>query len=141
MGGIGSGGHNRKSTEDLLTGGGFRSTRHADRLDANQSPPGKPRKPRGLGQYGKQVWDDVVKSLPDSVLGTIDSTVLAEMCRWYQDYRTAESFSVRCKCWDKFHRIALDYGMTPSARAAMRVPLPDKEANPVIELMNRHKSA
>lgn len=147
-----SGGRNRKTTAELEASGGVRRGRHANRADIVGAS-GSPKKPRGLSAKQKQLWDAVVDVMPEAALGSADTSVMTEMCRWFgvylksmdklekdpQDYKL---MTATVKAWQEFRKVAMDYGLTPQSRAAIKVPQKgDDEESPFEQVLNRMKGS
>ena len=133
------GGHNRKSSSVLKAEGGYRADRHSERIDAQIEPKGKPRKPRGLENYQKKLWDDIVSTFPVAALGDIDTTMLTELLAWYGRYKNADELQDQCKAWDRFAKLATEYGLTPSSRAALKFHDKTPEEDHFENLLDRFK--
>ena len=126
-----SGGHNAKTTAQHIEDGTYQAIRHSSRADAEVAI-GNPQKPAGLDDIESSLWDDLTDFLPDGCLGGADTVALREMCQWYGVYRKSmQSFSddpldkdarmATCATWDRFWRIAQDFGATPVARARLQI--------------------
>lgn len=141
-----SGGHNAKTTEQHIADGTFQKVRHGKRAD-NKPAIGKPEKPPELNEVESAVWDQMVTYLPDGTLGRVDSVALREMCRWYAVYCEAMQLLAAdpinkdarlsaTACWDRFWRIASDFGATPVARTRLQLDSggKPKDENPIAAL-------
>lgn len=126
-----SGGHNAKTTEQHLADGTYQACRHGDRID-NEQAEGTPIKPDELDEIESQLWDEMVAYLPDAVIGRADTMALRELCRWYSLYRNAfaawqcdpldkDSRLAASASWDRFWRIARDFGVTPVERTRLQL--------------------
>lgn len=144
-----SGGRNRKTTAEHKLNGSYRSDRHGGRIDGVDAV-GDPRKPDDISPLQLSLWDAIVGTLPDGVVGTLDSASLTALVRWYgiyadlmsrveQDPSDTKLMSQATKAWDRFYRLGQDYGLTPNARAQSRVvpSTTDDEPNPFKELLLR----
>ncbi len=88
MGGIGSGGHNSKSTEQHRTGGTYRADRHVRRqwlADLEKVPAA----PAYLCEQAKQHWQWIMESYPDGYFVTADTPLLVQACELWAAYRKA----------------------------------------------------
>lgn len=125
-----SGGHNAKTSAEHERDGTYRKHRHENRAD-KKAAIGKPAKPADLDDIESLVWDEVASYLPDGCVGRGDTMALREMCRWYSVYRNAMA-AIECNpldkdarlsataYWDRFWRIAKDYGATPVERTRLQ---------------------
>ena len=136
MGGKGSGGHNRKTTAEHIASGTYRHSNHARRSDVI-SPRGEPIRPEGMTVYQRRLWDAVVSVMPAAALGEADTPMMCEMIRWFGVYcknmellekEPTDSKLIQSaqRAWEAFRKIALDYGLTPQARAT--IPVPESKA-------------
>ena len=139
-----SGGHNRKPTSVLKREGGFRRCRHGDRSDINYDPT-ELKPPRGLGRDGAWLWRLVVDATPRGVLTTVDTPQLFALCKWWGRWRRLDrksdlnAFQLRqmLQSWKQFSQLATQFGLSPSARAGLKVPTqtPDPLEDPFLKLM------
>lgn len=61
------------------------------RIRSNPKPDGTPRMPKQLGKYAKALWNRIVPDLiKTGVVSHIDQPQLADLVRWYDDYRTLD---------------------------------------------------
>ena len=146
-----SGGHNAKTTEQHLADGTYQKCRHGSRADHpdNQPELGPPVKPDGLDPIEAEVWDDVAGHLPDGCVHRGDSLALREACRWYYTYRRSmqlleddpldkDARLTATACWDRFWRIARDFGATPVERTRLQAPPGDpKEQDSPESVLNK----
>ena len=125
-----SGGHNAKTTAQHEADGTSQKCRHGERAD-NEPAKGKPERPSDLDDVEQALWDEVVTYLPDGCVGRVDTTALREMCRWFALYRNAmglfssdpldkDARLAATAAWDRFWRIAQDFGATPVARTRLQ---------------------
>ena len=136
-----SGGHNAKTTAELQASGTYKPHRHAGRVD-NVPTPGTPTMPEGLTKEQESLWSEVVDLLPDGCVGSLDNAALCSMLEWYGLYRTAmrklkrDSLNKEARyaakdAFDRFWRVAQDFGLSPVARARLQVepgePKPKRE--------------
>jgi phage terminase small subunit len=119
----------RKPVAAHLADGTFRRDRHGDRWKSEPVATGKPKKPRGLPREGSKLWDKVVPELTSiGVVARIDSTCLAEMCRWYARYREMvdkpeldyRMLVLATMAWKQFSQLAKRFGLTPADRATLK---------------------
>ena len=142
-----SGGRNRKTTAELRESGGIRAHRHDARADALDLA-GYPKPPENLTDEQKRVWQAVLDALPAAALGSADSVAMAEMCEWFARYRRCwdeadkdpanlpKWISAAQKAWGEFRKLAIDYGLTPQARAGMKLP-EEKKESPLASILER----
>lgn len=140
-----SGGHNAKTTAEHHRDGTFQKCRHEKRAD-NGDAKGYPEKPANLTKIQSKLWDEMVGFLPDGVVGGADTMALRELCNWYQQYISAMELWKECPidkharlsacaAWDRFWRIAQEFGCSPVARTRLQQHEGDGEkANPLAGL-------
>ena len=144
-----SGGHNAKTTEQHKADGTYQKCRHEKRVD-NAPAKGKPVKPSDLGSVESSVWDEVVSFLPETTTGRVDTIALREMCQWYGVYRKCihimqsdpldrDARAGATACWDRFWRIAQDFGATPVSRARLQVPTEPQKSPAGSPMEDLHK--
>lgn len=135
----GSSGRPPKPTEVLKNQGTFRGDRHARRSDTARVS-GVPQKPVGLTPQQDFIWNEVVSFLPPESLGSIDTTIMRDMLRWYAVYSESMSMleqdienknlrTTATAAWDRFIKLAVEYGMTPVARARLQLNGADEESS------------
>ena len=138
-------GRNRKPIGCHLADGTFRADRHASRLGSEPIADGDPVRPRGLDPTAKKLWDAVVPELVAmGVVAKIDSTMLAEMCRWYSRYRQTASMPnadyrqtvLTVMAWKSFSQLAGKFGLTPSDRAKLKAGGAAFDDDPLLALMD-----
>jgi hypothetical protein len=95
-----------------------------------------------LHKAGKGDWTLHHVELPDMTLAlrAILSATQSEAGEIAEAIESTKASLVRstCKAFDEFRKLAIDYGMTPTARASLQVPIeqPEQE-NPMVELLAR----
>jgi P27 family predicted phage terminase small subunit len=117
---------------------------------------GAPIKPPDLSPVASELWDHIVQSLGvQDIAKHLDTTTLAEMCRWYARYRRIADEMDKLdilndanahyklmisagQAWDKAERLMYHFGMTPVARARIKV---EPKKNPDAGVMRRKGSA
>ena len=118
-------------TAILKTQGTFRKDRHGNRATEPQ-PGGYPVKPRGMAKAASRHWDRVVPGLAEIGVATVaDGPALQRLCEWwaiFEDLRgngpdgepkRVAAMATAFKAWSD---LASRFGMTPSDRAALRLP-------------------
>jgi hypothetical protein len=95
------------------------------------------------------LWDAVITTLPPGILGSIDTPGMYGLVRWYSMYlRTmslveAEPTDMQAMkqakiAWDSFWRVASEFGIGPSNRARLKVPIdPGSSDDPFQSLLSR----
>ncbi len=144
----GRSGRKRKSTAQHKADGSYRADRHADRADqiCELSPL---KKPEGLSPLQSSLWDAVLNTLPPGLVGTIDAPGMMGLVRWYEVYDRAMRLveqdatdTIAMKqaktAWDSFWKCASEFGIGPSNRARLKVPLdPQSDDDPFHSLLSR----
>lgn len=137
MGGKGSG-RRPKPLETLKITGQYRQDRHGQR-EIEDSATGKPIRPQWLSGEARKFWDRTVPLLVQmGIAKQIDSADLASMCQWWAVWRehitqAAEdpaSLTAAVKAWSQFAPLADRFGMSPSARTKIAVPVAGKQDDP-----------
>jgi hypothetical protein len=79
VGGVGSGGHNRKSAEQHKRLGNFRPSRHArgELVQLRGGLADLPEPPAGLGEAGLQLWRDAWSTMPWPACSSSPSSICA----------------------------------------------------------------
>lgn len=94
-------------------------------------PRGRLIKPHGMTDDGRKLWDSVVRSLPDQMLGTGDQKPLEDLVRFYEEYRRlfqkwqGEPQNNRLQrawegCYDRYLKLSVQFGLTPTARQKLQ---------------------
>ena len=131
MGGVGSGGHNRKGTAEHVAGGTYRRHRHDSRSIGLRKLPGVPRIPDGLAQPERELLEDVIAMLGDAT-GAIDSGQLAMLAAEHCLYRRAtervlagddnqDVHRLRKQARDAVLKLCDAFGCNPKSRIALRL--------------------
>lgn len=144
------GGRPPKPTAELKLWGGFRSARHAGRVDEliGGTEPVKPE----LDDVASSVWDLVVTCLPADAKSSMDSPALAGMCQWYSRYvslmqrlqdaageKDEYRLIVMCsQAWKQFEGAAGRFGLTPVDRAKLKVPPKDEGVAEFDKYLEQH---
>ena len=127
----GIGGRPPKATATLKAEGGYRATRHRDRVDVNIAP-AKLAIPKHLGEAGRDLWQRVVGSLPEALLTSLDPDSLTQFCDMADAYAKIRPVFIADPI-DKEIRIsymavvsAMDrlgrqFGWTPQSRAGLQM--------------------
>lgn len=143
-----------------------RGTYRADRDGGAPEPePAKPRRPAWLGKEAARHWSAVAAELEAmGVLARVDQVALALLCQALADYLAARAVveaaaqegavrfcaktdmgniiqhpavGVMNKSWERVVKLAREFGMTPSARAGLKVPGAKAPADPLLDLISR----
>ena len=112
--------------------GTSRADRHETRGDRVPAA-GWPEKPAGLSPMQERLWDDVTTYLPPACLGSLDTSALRDMVRWYGVYTDLMSLvesdptdvanmNALGKAFDRFWKYAQQFGLTPVARTRLEIP-------------------
>ena len=126
-----SGGHNRKTTQKLKEEGGYRATRHRDRVD-DKIAPAQLKCPEHLGEVGRDAWKRVTETLPAALITNLDPDSLAMFCDLLEAYSILRkefladpldryvrtSYFSTVAAIDKLGR---QFGWTPQSRAGLNV--------------------
>jgi len=128
--------------------GTYRDDRHGSRLEsvAFNSSPLRLVPPGSLREDGKQQWQQVLETLPDSVLKNCDEGKLYQLAfirQQLNDVQTAIESSpldlkllgIYIKLSAQYDRIGRQFGMSPIDRAAMKVEQPKEDEDPFSEFM------
>ena len=127
-----------KPIEEHVAGGTYRSDRHAFTVP---EATGTPSKPEGLDGVPGALWDYLIPQLVEAgVTGSLDSTMLAAMCNFYGLYLEARKEAEQAPCdkdariatvayWGAFAAIAAKFGLTPSDRLRLKLPVPAEESD------------
>ena len=126
-----------KPTSEHKRQGTFRDDRHGNRLDAAVKP-GVPAKPDDLPAESAQLWDTVLKHLPEGTASELDAAALEMCCRWFAEWKRCQrelesgeqsdgyKWSIRAATASKqFSLLAGRFGLTPGDRTKLKVE-PDK---------------
>lgn len=136
-----------KPTAVLKLEGNYRPARHAGRVDETPLA-GEPVKPEGMSPAESALWEQVTKSYSGrNVLAELDTAALQTLCEFwglYQDARQKAKANptdkeIRCAVvayFGAFERLAGKFGLTPAARAALKVT-PAKEKNVLAEFARK----
>ena len=133
-----------KSTIAHRRDGTFRAHRHAGRGDVNFD--GVPEKPRGLDRHGQWMWDFITTSSPPGMLARIDTPALLALCRWWTQWvqgmeqlENDASWKATCRAsmaWKHVERLLSKFGVTPSERCKLQVPLAvDEEEDDLLKVL------
>jgi len=161
MGGINSGGRNKKSVEQHLLEGTFRKDRHGQKP---QSQTEAPTCPGWLSLAAKAEWRRVTPELKHrGMLTKLDRVALAMYCQTYAHLRKAEEEledgltyeytnkngstnrvqkpEVRMvqQFMKTINTLCADFGFTPSSRGQMVIPDESEEEDPLDEFLNTGK--
>jgi len=108
--------------------GTYRPDRHGERLDG-LAPVGKPKKPPGLSESERKMWNFVVRSLPSGVLSAADTFVLIGAVRWFCRWSRlmgVGDYKATCQAaaaWKGFMSAAGQLGLSPQSRAKIKAPM------------------
>ena len=129
-----SGGHNAKTTAQHEADGTYQPCRHNNRADVEPAK-GAPTMPRGLTQDQKKLWKEVIEYLPPGCVGALDNAALRSLVEMYAIYQNAmrkwkrnvldknARFAAK-DAFDRFWKIAQDFGMSPVARSRLQIGQP-----------------
>ena len=143
-----SGGHNRKTTAKLKAEGGYRATRHRDRADQHAKPAAIVA-PKHLGKTGKTLWSQVVESLPESLITSLDASALAMFCQLADVYeKLRPEFEADpidkdlrisfLSVVSQMDRLGRQFGWTPQSRAGLTIAqADDKDESAFSALLSR----
>lgn len=104
-----SGGHNRKTREQLEKAGTFRKDRHGD-LETPTAPPGVPQPPKPLDGEALDEWNRMIARLTETgALSVVDDALLFQYCRLFAEtegiyvaqQETAESIRILQENFDR----------------------------------------
>lgn len=137
--------------------GTFRADRHGG---APEPPAAKPRRPTWLGEDAARLWPAIATELEAmGVLAKVDQTALALLCQALADYLAARktvdeegatfttekgyiaqhpAVGIMGNAWARVMKLARDFGMTPSARAGLKVDGKGPAADPLLDLIMKH---
>lgn len=158
MGGIGSGGHNRKPTALKLVQGTYR----ADRATPNEPTPDveAPSCPTWLHPEAKREWRRIIPELEAlGLIAKIDRAALAAYCQAYAEWWEMEraiaehgrvqvtesgyvaqrpEVAMRNKALDTMRAFLREFGLTPVSRTRVSVPEKPKtdKGNPFLDALN-----
>jgi len=145
-----SGGHNRKTTQQLKKEGTYTNSRHGKRVDAKVAPATLPC-PGDLGEHGSELWKRICHTLPKEVVTKLDSDSLRAYCETWELYRKiypqmlADPIDKDIRiswsaCIDKLDKLGRQFGWTPQARAGLQMPdKDDSETDPMVEFLKRRQ--
>lgn len=134
MGGKGSG-RRPKPLAVLKLSGGYRQDRHG-RRELEDPATGVPEMPALLKGEARKLWETIVPRLVEmGIARAIDAPDLAAMCMWWSIWhsciktatRNASKMQAAAKAWTHFAPLADRFGMNPSARARIAIPVPAKK--------------
>lgn len=143
-----------------------RGTYRGDRDGGTPEPEReKPRRPTWLGDEAGKLWPAIAAELDAmGVLARVDQTTLALLCQALADYLAARAVvdeaaaegevrfcattdkgniiqhpavGVMNKSWERVVKLAREFGMTPSARAGLKVEDKKPAADPLLEMIMR----
>lgn len=130
-------GRPRKPTAAHVLESTYRHDRHGQ--GAEWVPEGQPSPPDWLSADARQFWDVIVPQLIAKGVATLaDEASLIGLCDWWAQYLAASRalraidyadtsayrlLNQAAVAWKSFAGIASKFGLTPSDRAALRLPL------------------
>ena len=119
-----------KPTTLLKLQGTYEPSRHDNRSDESIAT-GSPVKPEDLSAAGQSMWETLTTHLPASVLATVDTFALDGLCELWHQYkqsvaqcrrqRTYRNVQMIAMCWKQWFAAAAHFGLTPAARANMKL--------------------
>lgn len=148
-----------KPTSLLRLSGGWRISQ---RKDTPEPPQGTPEKPIWFDGANSKSWDDIVSLLePMRILTKVDGIAIAQMAEYLTRYREASSkiaeigllipstgtnnpwtknpyVKMQLEYGAQLHRLMSEFGMTPSARARVKMAELQKEKSD--NLLSRGKA-
>lgn len=131
-----SGGHNRKTLEKHKAEGTYRDDRHGNRAEA-QIKPSALKAPERFGPVALQTWNDIVETIPESMITKLDYKSLVAYCdlcaaydklqRAFEDDPIDKDIRISyLSVIQNMDRLGRQFGWTPQSRAALTLT-PDKE--------------
>jgi P27 family predicted phage terminase small subunit len=139
MGGIGSGGHNRKPVEFHKRAGTYRKDRHGVAIDWSKAPPAQVNPPRWFTPDAKKFWREHRNVCEE--MGTLDQltqTLFEVVCETWSDIqefgeqiktegsvidgRPHPLLSARNRAIKDFWKLAAEFGLTPRGRQRLNLP-------------------
>lgn len=128
----------RTPTAILKANGGYRTNEHPDRLDADLTLPVL-REIDGLEPPEEEIYQDLVTTMPEGVLGGLDTTLVRLALDANKYYRRARAQYEQSECQDnkalramidtgnQYIKLAKELGLSPNGRAAMKAPVKKAE--------------
>lgn len=135
-----------KSTQVLKLQGTYRKDRHSDRVDVQFSA-GEPEKPADLDTDASWLWDTVVGNMPERGKSRIDAPLLLGMARWWSQWRRFDAelrdgvgdpykvMVMAAAAWKQFEGCASRFGMSPAARASLKLPADEPAKGKLAEFL------
>ncbi len=130
-----------KPLEDHELDGTLRADRHGEAVVQFRAD-GYGEKPADLSPPASVIWDFIINDLHRAnVVKRIDSIELAAGCEWFALYKTNRETLAKFApdapeywrlllqvnlCWKSFDAVASKFGLTPVARAGLRLPQESK---------------
>ena len=112
----------------------YRPAEHRDRCDELYG--GDPQMPRNLDPDAEKMWHQLLEATPAGVLAAADTSMLSGLVRWWSIWKSADAkvqetadgdIKLHRNCvllaghaWDRFARLAMDFGLTPTARTKLK---------------------
>ena len=98
------------------------------------------------------MWDHLTDALDPRILATADTVQWMAMCDWFAEWRKCVAmmnsdveldsktygqwFRRKRDAWNELSKITNNFGMSPAARAKIKVaPTDDGEGNPLLEML------
>ena len=102
--------------------------KNKDRLNPNEPTPVRGIGPahKSLGEYEKEIWDEIVGISYAGVLGEADRLVLEMMCRLTAEMRNDYAEFTAAKL-TQLSQLCGRFGMTPSDRTKIVIPKGEKK--------------
>lgn len=103
-------------------------TKNKTRLNQNEPVPVRGIGPahKSLGEYEKEIWDEIVGISYKGVLGEADRLTLEMMCRLTAEMRTDYAEFTAAKL-TQLSQLCGRFGMTPSDRTKIVIPKGEKQ--------------
>lgn len=142
-----SGGHNRKTSQKLASEGGYRKSRHGQRVDA-RVPGEQISPPSHLTELGIALWNRVIGSLPRESITKIDADALSAYCDMAELYSLLRPIVMAdpldkdaritfMNALDRMDKLGRQFGWTPQSRAGLASPQAEQEEDPFEAIVSR----
>ena len=91
---------------------------------------GTPKRPQGLGQFGRHHWDLVLPQAMKWGAGAVDTAALKTLCQWWNAMQEAfkdGDINTAYKATSQWVKLAAKFGLSPADRAQMRTDPKQKQ--------------